>query len=212
MTANALDHPAVAQYLSRLDAATAHLPLDERTEIAEGIRSHLIAALAEARTEADVRSALDALGAPEEIVGAPPAAPPPPQPQPAFTRPQRTSARGLLEIAAVILLLVGAFILPGIGWVVGVVLLWVSKAWTVPEKLLGTFVVPGGLGLFFVLMFLPFGVETCYVQVTGDGPLEVCAGGIPLWLTIAIMLLVVVGPVLTAVYLLRAAGRRPAPG
>lgn len=208
MTPYALDHPAVAQYLRRLDAATAHLPFDERTEIAEGIRSHLIAALAEARTEADVRSVLDALGAPEEIVGTPPpAAGTPPQPDP---RPLRTSARGALEIAAVILLLVGAFIVPVIGWVIGVVLLWVSKAWTVPEKLLGTFVVPGGLGLFFVLAFLPIGMETCYASVSGDGPVEVCSGGSPLWVTLPLLVFVVVGPVLTAVYLLRAAARRPA--
>jgi hypothetical protein len=47
-------------------------------------------------------------------------------------------------------LLFGGFAF-GIGWLVGVVKLWDSRAWTVGEKLLGTFVIPGGLAgsIFF---------------------------------------------------------------
>ncbi|MDX6315571.1 MAG: hypothetical protein QOF44_5035, partial [Streptomyces sp.] len=40
----------------------------------------------------------------------------------------------------------GGFLL-GIGWVVGLVLLWSSRRWTPIDKLLGTLLVPGGLAL-----------------------------------------------------------------
>lgn len=224
MTPFALDHPAVADYLRRLDAATAHLPADERVEIAEGIRSHLITALGEAHTEADVRSTLDALGDPEEIVGSPP-----PQPVPQFTAAPspRRSARGGLEITAVIFLLLGALIVPFVGWFVGVVLVWVSKAWTTREKLLATFVVPGGLATAVALsaFAFAFAAPTCVVtmggatQVTPDSgsaplelvqPTEVCSGAPPEWLTIAIMAFLVIAPIVVAVHLLRVAGQRPA--
>ncbi len=43
-----------------------------------------------------------------------------------------------------ILLLVGG-LLAGIGWLVGVVLLWTSRRWTIGDKVLGTLVWPGGV-------------------------------------------------------------------
>ena len=42
------------------------------------------------------------------------------------------------------LLLIGAF-LAVVGWVVGVVLLWRSRVWTLRDKLIGTLLWPGGL-------------------------------------------------------------------
>jgi hypothetical protein len=42
-----------------------------------------------------------------------------------------------MEIGALILLLIGAIVLPPFGWR-GVVLLWVSNAWNVRDKLTGT--------------------------------------------------------------------------
>lgn len=225
MTPFALDHPAVARYLARLDAATSHLPMDERMEIGEGIRSHLITALAEVQTEAEVLTALDALGDPEEIVSPPmERASWPTESRVALPPPPVRSARGALEIAAVILLLVGAFIVPFIGWFVGVVLLWVSKAWTTPEKVLGTLVLPGGLAVAPALIFLvPFAAETCAGTTTTAGVIAGtttttgvmtfgpgCSGGLPLWATIVVLVFVVAAPIISTVYLLRAAGRRPA--
>jgi hypothetical protein len=54
------------------------------------------------------------------------------------------------EWSTIVLLMLGAFLV-GIGWVVGVVALWRSRVWSVPEKLMGTLLWPGGLvtGLFF---------------------------------------------------------------
>ena len=48
-----------------------------------------------------------------------------------------------MEIAAVILLLVGGFFFL-VGWIVGCVLLWASPRWRWTDKLLATLVWPGG--------------------------------------------------------------------
>lgn len=215
MTPFALDHPAVQAYLQRLDAATAHLPADERIEIAEGIRSHLITALGEASSEADVRTVLDALGEPEEIVGTPPPAPAQAPAAPVWVPPTpraATSGRGALEIAAVIFLLLGAIIVPFVGWFIGVVLLWCSKTWTTGQKWLGTLVLPGGLAIVPALVMLtPLIAETCTTTDSNGVTLTQCSGGLPTWVTIAVALLCVGAPIATSIYLLRAAGRAPAP-
>jgi hypothetical protein len=48
------------------------------------------------------------------------------------------------EWSTITLILIGG-LFAGIGWIVGVVLLWRSKVWTLPEKLAGTLLWPGGL-------------------------------------------------------------------
>ena len=53
---------------------------------------------------------------------------------------------GWIEVGALVMLLVGGLIVPIVGWFVGVVLLWVSNAWNVRDKVIGTLFVPGGLG------------------------------------------------------------------
>lgn len=55
------------------------------------------------------------------------------------------------EVAALWLLLIGGIILPVVGWIIGVVILWASEKWTRRDKLIGTFVVPGGLLLPLVI-------------------------------------------------------------
>jgi hypothetical protein len=57
----------------------------------------------------------------------------------------RRPAAGTLEWIVVFLLPLGGIVIPVLGWLVGVVLLWASKVWTFREKLIGTLVVPGGL-------------------------------------------------------------------
>ena len=78
-----------------------------------------------------------------------------------------------MEIATVVLLLAGGF-LAGIGWIVGVVLLWISPRWRLSDKLLGTLVWPGGLvgavialsgGAFFAV---GTAATMCYSSGVGD--------------------------------------------
>jgi ABC-type Mn2+/Zn2+ transport system permease subunit len=65
-------------------------------------------------------------------------------------------------------------VVPIIGWLVGVVLLWASDAWTTREKLIGTLVVPGGLALPLFLLAMGAYSETCSAVV--GGPVT-CTGG-----------------------------------
>jgi hypothetical protein len=60
-----------------------------------------------------------------------------------------------MEVAALVLLLIGGVLLPFVGWFVGVILLGLSNAWNVRDKVIGTVFVPGGgLGLsLFLLVF-----------------------------------------------------------
>jgi hypothetical protein len=87
--------------------------------------------------------------------------------------------RAWVEVATLVLLPLGGVILPIVGWFVGVVLLWVSDAWTTRDKLLGTFVVPGGLTLPLYLAFTAVSAEHCLQSFDERGRLisETCSGG-----------------------------------
>ena len=131
-------HPLAAEWLDRLRAAAGRLPASERADLVSEIEAHLAESIPPGASEAQVRDALDRLGDPDEIVAE------------AAGAPELRSGRGTQEWVAVILLLVGGFALV-VGWIVGVVLLWTSRAWTLRDKLIGTFVVPGGLAVGYVL-------------------------------------------------------------
>lgn len=148
----------VHDYLGRLERAAAHLPPDRRAELLEGIAEHIDAARASgaAPDEPSLRTVLDRLGPPEEIVAAAREDLGPswggPAPGWASTRPRGTG----VELAAVLMLTVGSFV-PVAGWLVGVALLWSSSLWRLREKLLGTLVVPLGPGGVLLLgALLPF--------------------------------------------------------
>jgi len=134
----------VDSYMRDLKRELRALPRDRRKEILEDIEGHIDQSLGEngSATEADARTTLDQLGDPSEI---------------AHDARERFGIRptnfGWQEVAAVILLPVGVFMF-GIGWIVGVILLWTSDAWTMREKLIGTFVPIGGLGLPITLIEL----------------------------------------------------------
>jgi hypothetical protein len=210
----------VADYLSRLSAAAGQLPAGRREELIEEISAHI----AEARmTAADgpaaVRTVLDDLGDPEEIVGA------------AEATPGSASSRAGdrppgYEIVTVVLLLIGGLVVPVLGWIVGVVMLWASNRWRISDKLLGTLIWPGGLAAPFAVLVLGAGLATlpasvCYVSGrAGPGGHQITTTNctpavIPPWLAITIFaiaaLAALLGPVLVAIRLMRRARRGPAP-
>ena len=88
------------------------------------------------------------------------------------------------------MLTVGSFLL-GIGWLIGVVLLWSSRRWRVGEKLLMTLVVPGGPGLLPVIgVFVPAQVCTSI-----DGGPETCSGfAFPVAVGIPLFIVSLIGP------------------
>ena len=79
-------------------------------------------------------------------------------------RMKRAPADGT-EWSIITLLAIGAFFV-GIGWIVGVVLLWRSRVWSVPDKLIGTLLWPGGL-----VTGLTFGI----IAAQAGGPLILVA-------------------------------------
>lgn len=171
------------------------------------------------------------LGEPDDIAAAAHEGEEPPAGMPiAGTLPPRRGTG--LEIAAVVLLTAGSFI-PVIGWLTGVVLLWASSIWKWWEKLLGTLVWPLGPAVAFYLAFTVgrSSAQTCGssgpVQVVRpDGSLSHARGGatvrctesssgMPPALGIALLLLLLLGPIVVDCVLLVRARRRahghPAP-
>jgi hypothetical protein len=182
----------VADYLNRLAAAAASLPADRRAELFEEISLHIaearaVQATAGVATSPAVAEVLERLGRPEDIVGAAAedtetdATTPAPVP--------RAPRRHVLDTGTVVLLLVGGLLI-GVGWIAGVVMLWVSPRWRTSDKLLGTLVWPGGLAA--VLLVLRFGA------------------GLPPPLVLGLLLAGVAGPIFAAVRLLRQAWQAPA--
>jgi uncharacterized membrane protein len=134
----------VSEYMGRLEAAAQPLPADRRGELVAEVRDHIESALAEAdsRDEVTARNVLERLGAPEEIVaaetggdGSPAASPPAP---PAVERGPRW---GTLELAAILFLTVGAILLPVVGPLIGIVLVWLSTTWTTGQKWIASVIV-----------------------------------------------------------------------
>jgi hypothetical protein len=109
----------IDDYLHRLEAAAAHLQRSRRAELVAEIREHIEAALREedAANEVAVRNILERLGPPEEIVDA--------------TEPASmvSGDPGRLETAALV-----ALVVPFVGWLIGIVLVLLSQAWSRREQ------------------------------------------------------------------------------
>ena len=191
----------VRNYLERLEHELHDLPTARRREIVEEISEHIEEARASgAADEASVRSLLDRLGDPADIAAD--------ARERLGVRPRRP---GMLEIAALVLLLVGGVVLPVLGWFVGVALLWASAVWTTRDKLVGTLVVPGGLGLSLFLAMFPAYSEECSEEVDPEtgAPIpgtQMCSGGPPEAVEVlgpVLFVALLVAPLVTTVYLAR---------
>jgi uncharacterized membrane protein len=197
----------VHEYLSRLQDQLADLPRTQRDELVAEIREHVAQAEAEADTwdDAQVRTLLDRLGDPEDIAAEA-------RDGVAVERPRPRT----IDAVAMVLLLLGGVIVPVVGWLAGVVLLWMSPTWTTREKIVGTLVVPGGLLLPAWLGLTSVSVEQCSGSVGPGGAVfhQTCTGGrssLETVLLTALLVVTVIAPVATTVFLARRAKRvRPA--
>lgn len=199
-------HRLVHDYLAALESAAAGLPPDARRDLVADIREHLDQALGSPPyDEISVRTVLDRLGEPEEIVAA--AGDRAPAPMEPRLRVRDAAGLALLPFGAL------AF---GVGWLVGVVLLWTSDRWTTREKLLGTLVWPGGvLAPVYGPVLLGVDGQQCSSSETvgPDGTVvttpEVCEGfALPPVVGVPLLVVLVAAPL--AVVLLLAS--RAAPG
>jgi hypothetical protein len=237
------DDQLVEDYLRELHIAAQGLPADRRDELIEEITAHIAEARQSDGSPMAVRNILDRLGDPADIVRAAADAPPGGPAwsaaagsgvgYPAAAQPGRP---GALEMAAVLFLLFGGIVIPFLGWVAGVVLLWMSPRWTAKDKLLGTLVWPGGLlapALLVVAGAAAGLLATSATICTSSDPVAAPLGssqgtvaqtathcttsggiGLPPWLVITLglilLILAVAGPIWTASRLLRRARQSPA--
>ncbi len=183
----------VDDYLSRLRVALQDVPRDRRQELVDEIREHIEAARSELdpENEAAMRSLLDRIGDPADI---------------AAEARERFGIYlvqvGLKEVAAVVLLPIGGVVLPFLGWVVGVILLWVSKAWNLRDKLIGTLLLPGGLLIPVFLLLAVSSTEVCVSGpgVSGSGVQTCTQSGGDVWGVLAMVVLFLI-PIASAIYL-----------
>src|SRR5919108_1416559 len=142
----------VDEYLQRLDAELYGLPRARRRELVDEIAEHIAEARADlpAEGEPEIRTLLDRLGDPADIAA---------EARGRTAAPRRRA--GALEVAALILLLAGGVVVPVVGWFGGVALLWISDAWSVRDKMIGTLVVPGGLAPALYLTVFGAWAEAC---------------------------------------------------
>lgn len=140
----------VDHYLTRLADAAQTLPPARRTELLSEIREHIDASMSggAGTDETSVRTMLDRLGEPDDIVAAAMEIDPPERPAYPPTPQRRQQGIGL-EVCAVLMLTAGSLI-PIFGWLIGVILLWSSGLWRRSEKILATLVFPGGPGLALI--------------------------------------------------------------
>lgn len=194
MSTSAL-HPTAAAYLQQVRREGRDLPNARLAELLADLEEHLSAAIPADASEEDAHEALHRFGDPREIVEA--------------ERPLTAAAqrRGTREWVAIFLLLFG-FIAAGVGWLVGVVLLWSSRAWTTRDKLIGTLALPGGLFTSVVLVLLAAGrlhKERCIHHGTGLVHCTLVSNSGPSTIGSIALILLASTPVATAVYLARRA-------
>ena len=133
----------VERYLKHLEVELDDVPRDRRREIVDEIAGHIAEARAglEHETEADVRNILEGLGDPADIAE---------DARERFEverqlRPRRTSRAGWRSAHSSCCSSVASSC-PVVGWLIGVVLLWVSNAWNVRDKSSGRSSCPAGSG------------------------------------------------------------------
>jgi len=186
----------VEAYLEQLGKELSDLPSRQRRELVAEIRDHIDQALGSGPDprEVDVRNVLEQLGDPADIAeearqrfGVKRAAP-------TWTD---WLAVFLLPFGGLFLLVLGTFGV--LGWVVGAILLTVSRVWSPRDKMIGLLLFPGGLLLPLVMLIARTSVCT---SGTGPGSVTTCSGfTLPPILGIPLLIVLVATPLTVAVYL-----------
>jgi hypothetical protein len=109
---------------------------------------------------------------------------------------------------------VGSLLFSIVGWLAGALMLWASPTWTTREKWIGTLVPPGGFVPAWLVGLTPLIARSCASAswVGADGVRhtspETCAGLWPTWLVWALLTVLAITSVVTAVWLAQIAARR----
>jgi uncharacterized membrane protein len=135
----------VRDYLARVEARARFLPADRRQELLADLAEHIATARAESATddEAAVRTILDRLGEPDQILESESPGDPEPAGPPARTRWTGQRALDGFTVVGTVLGLLVAGLVPVLGWAVAAVLVWMSPNWPARAKVAGTAVTIG---------------------------------------------------------------------
>jgi hypothetical protein len=183
----------VDRYLKDLEAELRDLPTNRRRELLDEVGEHIGAARAalDTETEAAIRTLLERLGDPADIAAEA-------RERLGIPVPPARQASPRLEAIALVLL-----VIPVLGWVVGVVLIWVSRLWTTRDKLIGTLAgmswVVAGLGTVLVeATNLPLSASGADTPVGSPRVVETAGPDV---LAVALVVLPFVLPIVAAIYL-----------
>jgi len=177
-------------YMKELQQELRAFPATRRREIVDEVREHIAQARGEldSENEAAIRTVLDRLGEPSEIA--------------ASARERfgiRPARAGVLEGVAAVALLV-----PFIGWLLGTILVWLSRVWTTRDKVIATITVPG-IWLFGLLGTLASSTSVHVSGSSGPPPPTIEPSGIERVMNIAFAWIfplgVIVVPLAVAIYL-----------
>jgi len=172
----------VVDYLLELSEALVGLPADIRTEIIGGVREELAGLSADEAAErirlmgpaSEVaREARDSAGS---------------------TEPRRVEAPAYSLVAALLVML-GGLLLPFLGWMAGIAMMWSSRAWTNRQKWIAT-LVPVGVAIGAVLISTVLGyIEMSFGTYGMFGPrwaaIVAALSGIPAAFAVGAWLLVI---------------------
>ena len=167
----------IDRYLNDLQAELRGVPANRRRELLEEVGEHITQARAalDAETEAAIRTVLERLGDPAEIAA---------DARERFGVQTAKPFTPWLEVIALVLL-----VIPFLGWVVGVVLVWLSRLWTTRDKLIGTLGgmswVVAGLGTIMMSAGGSRPVGSAPLEPAGPGAVEIIAFVVPFVLPIA---------------------------
>ena len=167
----------IDRYLNDLQAELRGVPANRRRELLEEVGEHITQARAalDADTEAAIRTVLERLGDPAEIAA---------DARERFGVQTAKPFTPWLEVIALVLL-----VIPFLGWVVGVVLVWLSRLWTTRDKLIGTLGgmswVVAGLGTIMMSAGGSRPVGSAPLEPAGPGAVEIIAFVVPFVIPIA---------------------------
>jgi hypothetical protein len=207
-------HRLAEDYVRRLRQAGGQLPADRLRDLSDDIEAHLAHAISPDASDDEALEVLERLGPPGDIVDAE---------QPRAQMP--VDRRTWREWAAVVLLPLGGLAF-GVGWLIGLILLWSSRLWTTREKVIGTLIVPGGLATA-LLALLVVGASSSNTSICRGVAAQInpttgqvirpatpmhCThtGGTSTPTTVwhlALMIFLILGPLISAAYLAHRAGQ-----
>jgi hypothetical protein len=166
---------AIENYLAELDELLVDVDSATRDGLVGGIREELVGL-----TDAEAQARLRALGDPAYVAAGVLAEIPAPAAR------ERTRDATWYSVLTVVLLTIGGVVVPVLGWIVGLIMLWAARGWTLVHKAIGTLLALAGPGGLLLLLF-PVGATITYPE---PNPNPLLPPTIPWW-TIALVLAVV---------------------